>query len=255
MDFTVIASPRAAHQVDHQRALSIGLRAHGLQVAEVSTESHVRTRRVACWGWRIGKRLRDKGHSVLVMERGYIGDRFAWTSLGWNGLNGRASVPPVPEDGGERFRKHFDGLLKPYNPVGSYVLLIGQVPGDASLQGLDLSPWYAQQAAAAAESTGLPVKFRPHPLAYGISTVPGAHTVQGDLSDALAGAALVVSYNSNTGVDATLAGKRVTVADEGSMAWGVVDRETWAHSLAWRQWSLAEIQSGFALEHVGLTDG
>lgn len=258
MDFTVIGNPRAAHQLSHQQALSAGLRKHGLQVAEAANEHQVRTRRVACWGWRIGKRLREAGHSVLVMERGYIGDRFAWTSLGWNGLNNRATVPPVPDDGGDRFNANHAERMKPLDPDGDYALLIGQVPGDASLQGIDLNPWYAQKAAVVAKETGLPVKFRPHPLARQrsqVSAVPGTQMLHGELADALAGAAVVLTYNSNTGVDGILAGKRVTADDEGSMAFSVTDRKRWAYRLAWRQWSLEEITSGYALDHVGLTDG
>lgn len=260
MDFTVIGNPRAAHQLSHQQALSAGLRKHGLQVAEVANENQVRTHRVACWGWRIGKRLRDAGHSVLVMERGYIGDRFAWTSLGWNGLNNRATVPPVPDDGGKRFNKNHAALLKPWQPHGDYVLIMGQVPGDASLQGLDLKPWYASQADSIAKTYGCEVAFRPHPLASmrgGSSKVPGAVTMTGDLEQALSGAVMVVTFNSNSGVDALLMGKPTTVADEGGMAYGITQelRESWAHRLAWRQWSLEEITAGFALDYVGLTDG
>jgi hypothetical protein len=54
--------------------------------------------------------------------------------------------------------------------------------------------------------------------------VPGAPILDGELADALSGAAVVVTYNSNTGVDALLAGKSVTAADKGSMIWGVTDR-------------------------------
>jgi len=73
------------------------------------------------------------GRDVLVMERGYIGDRTHWTSLGWNGLNGRARVPLAPADGGARFERNYSRLMHPYNPAGHYALIIGQVPGDASL--------------------------------------------------------------------------------------------------------------------------
>jgi hypothetical protein len=76
--------------------------------------------------------------------------------------------------------------------------------------------------------------------------VLGADTIKGGLSDALAGAELVVTYNSNTAVDALLAGKLIHAEDEGSMAWGWKDRAEWAARLAWRQFSMDEIRSGFA---------
>jgi len=72
----------------------------------------------------------------------------------------------------------------------------------------------------------------------------------GPLAKALAGAAVVITWNSNTAVDAILAGKNTTAADKGSMAWEVSDREAWAHALAWRQFSQDELTSGFAWEHL-----
>jgi hypothetical protein len=256
-DFTVIGNPRARHQVTHQKALAQGLRAHGLKVAEIASHRRPQTERVATWGWRLGKELRALGHQVLVMERGFLPDRFKWTSLGWNGLNARATVPPVPEDGGERFATHHQPL-KPWNEDGKYILIAGQVPGDAALGGRDLFPWYAEKAEELAGLHGLPVRFRHHPLSYRRSVVrevPGAPRIDGTLDEALEGAKLVVTFNSNTGVDALLAGKPATAEDEGSMIWGMTDRQDWANKLAWRQWTIDEISSGVALQHVGLSCG
>lgn len=204
------------------------------------------------WGWRVGAQLRRQGYDVLVLERGYLADRFEYTSIAWNGLNGRGDFPACPDDGGARFRSL--GLrLQPLSSEGEYVLLIGQVPGDAALQGKDLMPWYEQQVSMHSE----PVLFRPHPAAVSRGAwrpVKGAETSHGPLERALGGASKVITFNSNTGVDAMLAGKPVSCADEGSMIWGVdlADREQWASSLAWKQWTVAEIASGDAL--VGVVD-
>lgn len=219
----------------------------------------VHTEHVAVWGWRQGRRLRDEGHEVLVMERGYLGDRFHWTSLGWNGLNGRAEFPEYPDDGGERFRKHYS--LEPWKEGGEYVLLIGQVPGDASLRGHDLGQWYSDAAMKAQNAYEMPVKFREHPMAArrGINRRPAyTESSAGTLEEALAGAAVVATFNSNTAVDAVCAGVPAVAVDEGSMAWEVSahrigdlvrpKREAWAHRLAWRQWSIEEISSGAALK-------
>lgn len=257
MEVTIVANPTAPHQLRHAAALAAGFARHGVRT-RTTHDARQAGQTVVVWGWHLGKPLRDAGKSVLVMERGYIGDRLgAWTSLAWNGLNNRGKVSSIPDDGGARFRAHFDGMLKPWNPAGEYVLLVGQVPGDASLQGRDLSPWYAAQAA---RPWGKPVVFRPHPVArkrgHLVRPVPGTRMEEGDLEQALAGAAEVVTWNSNTGVEALLAGKPTHVADPGSMAWeGAADRERWAYRLAWRQWTLEEFASGFALEHVGLTHG
>lgn len=259
MDFSIVARAGSEHQETHADALAAGLRAHGMNVQRTASVEHAEAKHVACWGWRTGQRLRELGKQVLVMERGYMGDRFAWTSLGWNGLNNRAQFG-IREDGGARFRQHFAGLLQPWNPAGDYVLIIGQVPGDASLQGRDLTGWYAEQVA---KDWRMPVRFRPHPEAIkrGLDRpVPGAETMRGALADAIAGAARVATFNSNTGVDALLAGKPVTVADNGSMAATPAaliamgfdpGREEWAARLAWCQWTMDEIRSGEAWAVAG----
>lgn len=207
---------------------------------------------VCCWGWRAGAAYRSQGKSVLVMERGYLGDRFYWYSLGWNGLNGRAWFPFF-EDDGSRFRRHFS--LMPWHD-GAYVLVAGQVPGDASLQGKNLSSWY-REACNQARVYGLSVKFRPHPQAVkrGYTQAPdGIEVDTAPLAESLAGAAVLLTWNSNAAVDAQIAGVPTVVLDCGSMAYEVsgheigdlvrLDRDPWAHRLAWKQWSLDEIASG-----------
>jgi hypothetical protein len=250
-------SQRAPHQVAHAEALTEGLKRHGV-LGEFRNV-------VACWGWRSGARHYRAGRDVLVLERGYIGDRFAWTSIGWNGLNGRATFPNYPDDGGARFRR-VRGPMERWRAGGDCVLLIGQVHGDAALQGRNLGGWYADTARAAADVYGLPVLFRPHPLEVRrigvVRTVAGTEQDTGPLEVALSRAAVVVTWNSNTGVDALLAGKLTVAHDAGAMAWPVCghrlgdpgsgDREAWAHALAWKQWSMDEIRSGEAL--VGIVE-
>jgi hypothetical protein len=78
----------------------------------------------------------------------------------------------------------------------------------------------------------------------------------------MAGAGLVVTFNSNTGVDAALFGRPVIAMDEGSMAWPVAghqvteivmpDRSAWAARLAWCQWTMDEMRSGACQEANGL---
>lgn len=217
-------------------------------------------RKIAVWGWHKGRRMRARSRDILVMERGYIGDRFHYTSLGWNGLNGHAIFPEYPDDGGERFRSH-GAVLKPWKNDGDYALILGQVPGDASLQGKDLTPFYASIATEIRRVYGIPVHFRQHPEAEKRGrpwNVPGwVIKSTGTLDEALSGAAFTASYNSNASVLSVLAGVPAFVADRGSMAWDVCshditkiirpDREDWAMRTSFTQWSPAEIESGLPL--------
>lgn len=255
-----LAFGRSVHQSQHMLALERGLARHGVRTRQCSARGleSQRPTLCACWGWRTGKRLHDRGHDVLVLERGYIGDRFAWTSLGWNGLNGLARCSE--RDDPFRFESNFPGMLRPVDETeGDYVLVIGQVATDASLRGIDLRPWYEQRAQEAREAYRKPVFFRPHPKARPGEKKPDIPTLGGTLADALAGAHEVITFNSNTGVESVLAGKRTIAWDKGSMAWDVCGREvgagpdntdrlSWASKLAWRQWRLSEIENGAALD-------
>jgi hypothetical protein len=258
IDLTIVAT--AEHQTQCGLAVADGIRAVG-GTARLQRTDACSTLHVCTWGWRQGKRLRDAGHEVLVMERAYLGDRFAWYSLGWNGLNGRARFPEWPTDGGARFREHFGHLMRPWRRDGGYVLLVGQVPGDASLQGRDLSRWYSEAALRAQSAYEAEVLFRPHPAAVkrGIIHRPEyTRPSTGNLCAALDGALACITFNSNTGVEAVLAGVPTVAVDAGAMAWDVAAhrvgdfqrpaREAWAHRLAWRQWRLEEIATGKPFE-------
>jgi hypothetical protein len=223
---------------------------------------------VACWGWRVGRQYAGK-LPVLVFERGYVGDRFAWTSAGWNGLNGRARFPAV-DDGGERWRLHFGELERPwrYPGGGEYALLVGQVRGDSSIAHVDIERWY-REAAAALARFNLPVLFRPHPVEIHrncASRVDGVPNLHGSLADALAQAAVAATFNSNVGVDAAVAGVPVITCDDGAMArpvsaqglqaaLGAPDRSAWLARLAWCQWSYEELTSGAAWDFLKDIDG
>ena len=242
-----------------------GLAAHGVSATVHHSHNSVSSDVVACWGWRNGQLHKAKGRRVLVMERGYLGDRHQWSSIGWDGLNNRATFGPQ-RDTGQRFEENFGGLMLPWSPGGEFVLLIGQVPGDAALGGRCLRGWYAQQAERAAKKYRLPARFRQHPLAIrrvGPMRVVGAESIGGDLAENIHRAALVVTFNSNTGVESILAGKPTVAMDKGSMATGVAltdlpdsldtpepNRKAWAHRLAWRQFTIDEIASGLAWECV-----
>jgi hypothetical protein len=208
------------------------------------------------WGVRQSE-VMSSGVPVLVMERGYLGDRHYWTSLAWDGLNGWGRRVAQKDCSDDRLDRHFPGHIKPWRQSsGRYALVVGQVKGDASIAGVDIDNWY-RNIFALLRDAGWEVCFRQHPVeaAWGVSAlvVDGMKVITGSLSDALADAGLVVTYNSNTGVDAAMAGVPVCAEDRGSMAWPVAsptlvphrpERRPWAAWLASAQWSLEEIRLG-----------
>lgn len=247
-------------------AFVAGLRHHGL-----SPEERPQTEPRPCdlavnWAHRrrdVHEMQRARGAHYLVLERGFVGDRMAWTSCRFDGLNGRGWCPPAP-DGGERWRRLFGDIMRPwqdrrYGPI----VIMGQVDGDASVRGVDLPGWYRRVASQVTSAwPRRDVRFRPHPLIIekGGVVFDGLPLIEGSLAEVLDQAAMVITYNSNSGVDAALAGVPTVAMDEGSMAWSVAghhplesitpDRHAWAADLAWSQWSLEEIAAGEAWAHL-----
>lgn len=255
MQITFCASPKSETQKELFARAAAGLRLHGVETFQAD-EYPSRTENVACWGWRKGERLRCMGYNVLVFERAYLGDRFHWTSLAWNGLNGRGNFCLRPNPDPARFHQNF--TLAPWKETGDIIVIMGQVPGDMSLLGQDMTGFYEEAALELERLHKKPVYFRPHPV--GRNFTPRIPTLEGDLQDALDRAFLVVTYNSNSGVDAVVKGVPAISMDHGSMAWGVTghslsdrimpDREQWAVTLAHCQWTPDEIDTGAYWERL-----
>jgi hypothetical protein len=253
---SLTAIAHSSHQVVCAKAVVQGAKIAGWE-AVLNNQFPAPTKHVACWGWRLGLAYRHREHEVLVMERGYMGDRKQWYSLAWNGLNNRGQFPAQPFDDGKRFDHFFGHLMKPWREPGSgkYVLLIGQIPADMSVRGADLQAWYESVIARSKLTYDLPVVFRNHPLMksmprFGVKL----DVLSGTLEEAFSDAEVVVTFNSTTGVESVLAGIPTVAADQGSMVWDVAghsvgdllrpDRIEWARKLSWKQWLLEEIESG-----------
>lgn len=254
---TLVSSFRSSHQREFLGALEKGFKRHGIKAIR---SDKPQSKIIATWGWRSGKQYRAYGHEVLVVERGYIGDRMKYTSLGWNGLNGYAEFPKYPYDGGQRFIQH-GGRLQEWktNQSGDYILMLGQVKNDASLQGQDMIKWYKETADSLKILYNKPVLFRAHPESIrrgGYANIPNLHNIEGDLQSAIAGAAFTVSYNSNSSLDSIMAGVP-SISGEGCMAYDLCmnrseylfpSRERRFSEIAHCQWSVEEIENGKALE-------
>ena len=250
-------------------AFTAGLQVHGVETIRSDFHHPVLSAQVAVM-YGISQRHLIRAHQAtgarcLIMEMGFVGDRLARQSLLWDGLNGYGTHPRAT-DGGERWREEFGtAIVKPWRVDGDYVLLIGQYPGDQSIKHFEIGEWYRRAATAARRAFAMPVHFRPHPEAARKGVKPPAMTgvtvLRGDLDAALKGAAVVVTANSNTGVLAAIAGVPVIATDRGAMCWPVAshtfteplvtpDRSQWLADLAWAQWSIEEMRSGAAWEHV-----
>jgi hypothetical protein len=216
--------------------------------------------------WGIRRRwsgyVLDQGKPVIVVERGYLGERKkTWLSVGNGGLNGLADFnnENVSDD---RWQKYWATDVKPWKKGGRIALIMGQVPKDSSLYGQCPYAW-AKAIYPAAVDKFKKVFFRPHPEAppppdFGIPIMTG------DLLDAFDLAKVVITYSSNSAVDAVMNGIPAMSFHRGTMAWDVTshdfteplykgDRDSWGAKLAYAQWHIDEIKSGEAWQHIRTT--
>lgn len=245
---------RSQSQQNFAKPILEGLARHGVKIVAPYTQADIGI----VWGVRRRSVFQACQH-VLVMERAYLGDRFHWLSLGWDGLNGRAKFfnDDVPND---RWKKFWRDQMQDETP-GNGTLVIGQVAGDMATQGVDLYQW-GKQVGEGLNSLGVDWRFRPHPVAVKRHQKQPFRSDTRPLEQALAECDSVITYNSNVGVLAAMAGKRVTCEDDGSMAYevaghgwmddrGLGDRDEWGRKLAYCQWLPEELPNGQFWETLG----
>lgn len=259
----VIENPALPHHRRFGGCFSEGLRRRGWSVE--TTTSWKPAHLAVLWGVRnrqaIDAQLMNGGE-VCILERGYLGDRMEWTSISFGGgLNGRGRFVMPGGVKGDLTRFRDCGFeLEPWKTgPGYHAVVMGQVPGDQSLKGIDFARW-VREVGERLKKYGWSATFRPHPGAVA-NMASGLPVQRGQLRDVLTLADLAVTFNSNSGVDAVLAGVPTVAMDEGSMVRSVAahdiavvtpDRTEWAARLAWCQYSREELASGFAQEATGL---
>ena len=211
---------------------------------------------------KVFRQQRENNKDVIVLETGYVnrgdGENHHYAA-GFNGLNGRADFRNKGM-GPERWQR-FGIPIKPYSR-GSNVILCAQVPWDASVDNHNHLHWIAETAQKLKTMTTRKIVFRPHPLAK-VAPIEGCEYSTKPLVEDLKDAHCVVTYNSNSAVEALIEGKPVFAFDAGSMAWNVANkdlrdidepkchpRNQWLYELAYSQWTLPEMAEGKTWAHL-----
>lgn len=217
--------------------------------------------------WPRGKIIDEqhkRGKQVIVIEKGFV-NRDDYYMVGFNGLNNRANfrVNHQPSDRWEQLGV----TLKPFHDRRKNIVICGQVPTDASVQNVDIIEWSVDTVKQAKRISTRPIVFRPHPLAIDRTpAIIGAATSVKPIEKELEDAFVVVTYNSNTAVEAIIEGVPAVACDEGSMAWTVAGhdirsinsplvpvesfRQQWANNLAYTQWNINEFHEGLPWQHL-----
>ncbi len=199
----------------------------------------------------------------LVIERGFL-HRDEYYMVGWGGLNGRANYFNQ-----RCSRKRWEKLgigVAPWRTTGQHIVLCGQVPWDASVQHTDHANWCRETAMKLSALTDRPIRFRPHPLqptAIDMADCPVEFSTNATLAEDLVDAWAAVTYNSNAGVEATIAGIPAFASDIGAMGYSILnhdieqinspatpDRRQWLWNLAYTQWTCEEMARGLAIDHL-----
>jgi len=166
-----------------------------------------------------------------------------YSSWGYNGLQGGAWRPSVPQE--ERPKPD----LQPEHGGGQ--VIIGQKPTDHSLRGSDHVEWICAKRLALPEAD-----FRPHPLMVMEGT-------QEPIAVALQRYGEVFTYSSTVGVDAVVAGcKAYADSEQSLLRYYRGDREEFLHELSWFQALHSEysslvpyIVSGYEEAHARMAQG
>lgn len=215
--------------------------------------------------------FRKTGRNVIVLEVGGIQRGTTW-KVGLNGINRDAYFGTSGMDG---IRSRDLGLeLKPWKEKGEHVLICGQ--HDKSLQWKDMprmSDWVMATIETIQKYSDRPIVFRPHPRCkldhierqYRNVYRQDPLQITGTYDDynlSFSNAHAVVSWSSNPGPQAVIAGVPVFVGP-GSLAYPVgntdlskiehpdtPDRTQWLNDYAWTEYTIDEISAGLPLKRL-----
>lgn len=149
---------------------------------------------------------------LLILERGFF-DRYKHAQIDAEGFNHAASWvrllgTPCPPDGAERLHR-FCGKTAPVRRRGEgYALLLLQVPSDVQLRDShEAHPGPLLDMVEDALPAGIELRVRAHPhFGWNCGTKRRGKMLDGSLDDALDGARIIITINSNAGNDALVRG-------------------------------------------------
>jgi hypothetical protein len=217
---------------------------------------------IIVWSYRKAEYLKSIGYDVLVSEMSYLGNRYNYISLCWNGLNNYGKFYEYPNDNGVRFFKMQKSISDWISNDAGYVLILGQVPGDMSLRDTNLQKLYLEWIQIL-EDSNEKVIFRHHPESLKfkkIWNIPEKYIRSNSLQEALSDAKYTLCFNSNSSLDSILNGIPCVAMDSGTMVYDICGknigeiitppREKILFSLAWKQFTIHEIAEGWPLKNL-----
>lgn len=163
------------------------------------------------------------------------------------------------------------------------ILILLQLPGDASLRGQNMGEWLLDTLEVLRNTTSRPIAIRFHPamsdkgraeffgeigpvLFENYQDIVWNNGITRTLEEDLTDAGVCVTYSSGSSIDAILAGVPVIAIDEGNLAYPISSHRLsqvtdplladvsaiteWLHMLANSQWTQQEMVTGATWKHI-----
>ena len=215
----------------------------------------------------IWQRYRKANKPVIVIEVGGLRRNKSF-KIAINGVNRKADFANQVVD--EKRWPLFQHTLKPWEPKGDTIILLGQHHASEQWAGMpDMRAWFKMQVDEIRRYTNRPIQIRPHPrnpVGFDLKKykdvslkVPifDPNTVDDtDFKNILKQAWAVVNHSSNPAMEAVINGIPVFVS-ESSLCYEVgnkslshinnpimPDRQPWANKLSYTEWFEEEISQG-----------
>ena len=201
-----------------------------------------------------------------------------WYRIGLNGFlsnTGKFNNQQMPSDRWELIRDKRGIEFLPWNFDGSYILVCLQLPGDASLQGADISQWMFDICNQIRNKCDLPILIRTPQLERNFDQLLLSKTLElknislqkgtrENLFESLDNSLFVCTFSSGIGIDALIRGKPVVVSSKASFVYdsrtklndaikcnyNESNRLKVLSNIAYCQWSLEEIELGLPWKHL-----
>jgi len=216
---------------------------------------------------------------VLIIDLGYLkrgtvaearqNPEEVYWSVNLNGLNGWGDPPPSPMPS-DRWKSLGLSMARWQDPTEGHFLVCGQKPHDAALGGVQPGQWLVETVSRLRSLTNKQIVWRPHPDDHSsrrlhMAAETGVRQSKGNLlAEDLKGCAGLIAYNSNSLVEALLAGVPIYPLGPGSVCPTMghaaltvetiknplrPERNQFFYDLAYRQWNIPELEAGLAWSH------
>lgn len=205
--------------------------------------------------------------NLLILEMPLFRETPVWYArLGFDHVHrgGRFSATNVPTN---RFAE-LNIAPKDWKSHGDVIVVASQLPGDYSLDGVDIDEWALDVAQWLSTRYSHPVVVRPHPVSTSEALIEACGRAsiqisQLSLEKDIERAWRWVTYTSGSSIDAVLGGVPSVTLSRNNFSWEVSshsirdlekpftpDRTAWLSRLAYSQWTLDEVASGIAWQHL-----